>query len=97
MSGLVLRRGEILAVAGVAGNGQRELVEMLVGLRRPESGRVEILGRDWQRFFREPIRGEGGLAYIPEESPGPGCLSRPWTSPTIFCSPTAFSLRAGLF
>ena len=68
--GLVLRRGEILAVAGVAGNGQRELVEMLVGLRRPESGRVEILGRDWQRFFREPIRGEGGLAYIPEDRRG---------------------------
>lgn len=67
---LALRRGEILAVAGVAGNGQRELVEMLTGLRRPEAGMVEILGRDWARFFRAPIRREGGLGYIPEDRRG---------------------------
>ena len=37
--------GEILAVAGVDGNGQWELFEVLVGLRRPQSGSVQVDGR----------------------------------------------------
>lgn len=40
-----LRGGEILGIAGVAGNGQRELVEVITGLRRAVKGRVSILGR----------------------------------------------------
>ena len=45
-----LRRGEVLAVVGVAGNGQRELVEMVTGGVRPDSGpdSVRILGKSWQ-------------------------------------------------
>jgi simple sugar transport system ATP-binding protein len=43
---LELHRGEIVGVAGVEGNGQRELVEAIVGLRRPASGRVLLGGRD---------------------------------------------------
>ena len=39
-----IRAGEILGIAGVAGNGQDELVEALIGLRRPTAGRV-VLGR----------------------------------------------------
>ena len=42
---LQVRAGEILGVAGVEGNGQRELVEAIVGLR-PAKGRVTIAGRD---------------------------------------------------
>jgi general nucleoside transport system ATP-binding protein len=38
--------GEIVGIAGVAGNGQNELVEALVGLRNPDGGRVEVCGRD---------------------------------------------------
>lgn len=67
-----LRRGEVLAVAGVAGNGQRELVEMLTGLRRPRGGVVNILGQEWAAFFRTPMRQTGGLAYIPEDRKGLG-------------------------
>jgi simple sugar transport system ATP-binding protein len=46
---LQIRSGEILGVAGVAGNGQRELVETLAGLRRVKKGRVEFHGRDITR------------------------------------------------
>ena len=66
-----LRRGEVLAVLGVAGNGQRELVEMVTGAARPESGRdsLRILGRSWQEFAR--LRpGRKGLVYIPEDRKG---------------------------
>src|SRR5215213_7712842 len=41
-----VRAGEILGVAGVAGNGQEELVEALTGLRKPTSGTVALAGRD---------------------------------------------------
>jgi len=43
---LDVRAGEILALAGVQGNGQTELVEAITGLRRVESGTVTLKGRD---------------------------------------------------
>jgi len=43
---LEVRAGEILGIAGVAGNGQDELVEALTGLRRPQGGRVRLAGAD---------------------------------------------------
>jgi len=41
---LDVRRGEILGVAGVSGNGQTELVEVLTGMRRPDAGTVTVAG-----------------------------------------------------
>ena len=41
-----MRAGEILGIAGVAGNGQDELVEAIVGLRRPAEGTIRLAGRD---------------------------------------------------
>jgi simple sugar transport system ATP-binding protein len=46
---LEIRSGEIVGVAGVEGNGQTELVEALVGLRQPRSGRILLNGRDVTR------------------------------------------------
>ena len=43
---LKVRAGEILGIAGVDGNGQHELVECIVGVRRPDAGRVLICGQD---------------------------------------------------
>ena len=63
---LELYEGEILGVAGVVGNGQRELVEAILGLRRPVKGRITLLGVE---VTGKPV-GEVvslGLAYIPEE------------------------------
>ncbi|NIT95004.1 MAG: heme ABC transporter ATP-binding protein, partial [Actinobacteria bacterium] len=41
-----VRSGEIFGVAGVEGNGQRELVEAITGIRPKAAGSVEVLGRD---------------------------------------------------
>ncbi|MEM1620227.1 MAG: ABC transporter ATP-binding protein, partial [Fervidicoccaceae archaeon] len=66
-----VRRGEIFGVAGVAGNGQLELVEALVGLRRIERGSVILAGEDVSRASVKK-RIELGLAYIPESRFGRG-------------------------
>ncbi len=63
---LSVRAGEIVGIAGVAGNGQNELAESLVGLRRPDGGRVEICGVDVSTAAVEAHRA-AGLAYIPED------------------------------
>lgn len=66
---LELRQGEIFALVGVAGNGQKPLVETICGLRRPQGGSVRLLGQEWEAFF-----GPGGnsrlLSYIPEDRQG---------------------------
>jgi simple sugar transport system ATP-binding protein len=61
-----VRAGEVLGVAGVQGNGQKELVEALTGLRRIESGTVSLLGRDVTRASPRGIR-EAGSAHVPED------------------------------
>jgi simple sugar transport system ATP-binding protein len=63
---LTVRGSEIVGIAGVAGNGQSELVEALVGLRDPDGGRVEICGRD-VTDADVARRRAAGLAYIPED------------------------------
>jgi simple sugar transport system ATP-binding protein len=63
---LTLRRGEILGICGVEGNGQTELVEVLAGLRRPERGRVVLNDRDVTAAGPRQRR-RGGLSYIPED------------------------------
>jgi simple sugar transport system ATP-binding protein len=63
---LELRAGEILGLAGVSGNGQRELAEALTGLRRVESGQVAFLDQDMTN--RKPAAMiAAGLGYIPED------------------------------
>ena len=61
-----MRAGELVGVAGVQGNGQTELVEALVGLRRPESGRVLLGGQDITHHTPRQ-RHEDGIAHIPED------------------------------
>ncbi|MDI9370021.1 MAG: ABC transporter ATP-binding protein [Synergistaceae bacterium] len=61
-----VRRGEILAIAGVDGNGQTELVEVLTGLRRVESGSISLLGVEIEGFT-PGRRIAMGLAAIPED------------------------------
>ncbi|MEM2177762.1 MAG: ABC transporter ATP-binding protein [Candidatus Methanomethylicaceae archaeon] len=61
-----LYAGEILGIAGVAGNGQKELVEALTGLRKAESGSIffknnELINKSPKFIIRN------GIAYIPED------------------------------
>ncbi|HEX9093886.1 MAG TPA: ABC transporter ATP-binding protein [Coriobacteriia bacterium] len=61
-----VRRGEIVAVAGVSGNGQTELIEAIVGLRRPKTGSIDLLGHD---ITHAPPRQTiaAGLSHVPED------------------------------
>src|SRR3990170_3308260 len=58
--------GEIVGVAGVQGNGQTELVEVLTGLRPPLSGKIKLLGKDITGAHPCKIT-ELGVAHIPED------------------------------
>jgi len=69
-----VRVGEILGVAGVQGNGQRELVEGLTGLRHVESGSVTILGQDATHASSRKIT-EMGVAHVPEDREKHGLVS----------------------
>jgi len=63
---LEVRSGEILGIAGVDGNGQTELVEVITGLRRATGGRVILKGNDLtNRSPKEII--EAGISNIPED------------------------------
>jgi simple sugar transport system ATP-binding protein len=63
---LTVHAGEIVGIAGVAGNGQTELVEALIGSRPPDMGKVRVNGRDVTAAGVADHR-EAGLAYIPED------------------------------
>ncbi|MFD0674301.1 ABC transporter ATP-binding protein [Cohnella sp. GCM10027633] len=62
----VLRRGEILGIAGVEGNGQSELIEALTGLRPVVSGSIKVAGVELSGAKARAIS-EAGLSLIPED------------------------------
>jgi len=70
---LEIRAGEIVGLAGVSGNGQRELAECLAGMRRVGAGRVLLAGREITNASPNQ-RAAGGLAYIPEERMRDGAI-----------------------
>ena len=63
---LVVHAGEILGVAGVGGNGQSELAECLLGLRRVTTGTIRIGGIDVTKDGPKTTRARG-VAYVPED------------------------------
>ena len=63
---LQVRRGEILGIAGVEGNGQSELIEAITGMRAASGGSVHILGKDIRGMTPGQVR-ELGLAHVPED------------------------------
>ena len=71
---LEVARGEILAVAGVQGNGQTELAETILGLRIPERGTITLAGADITRA--KPRKSlDAGLGFIPEDRSTDGIIS----------------------
>jgi ABC-type uncharacterized transport system ATPase subunit len=62
---LEIRPGEVLGVAGVAGSGQRELCEVILGLRHPTGGSVRLAGRPLAARPREAIA--AGVVGVPED------------------------------
>lgn len=90
---LELNAGEILGLAGVEGNGQSELIELIMGLVKPANGKVEILGLDASKSLTKEIR-NAGVAYIPQDRQRDGLLmSAPlWENRVLghqFASPMA--------
>lgn len=60
------RAGEIVGIAGVEGNGQGELIELLTGLRRAEEGNVLMYGNDIRGMDVKQLR-DLGMSYIPSD------------------------------
>jgi ABC-type uncharacterized transport system ATPase subunit len=63
---LEIRAGEIVALAGVQGNGQTELVEAIVGLRGVDSGEIVIDGQDVTKASPREVS-DMGVAHVPED------------------------------
>ncbi|MGB7873127.1 MAG: ABC transporter ATP-binding protein [Anaerolineales bacterium] len=63
---LDVHSGEILGIAGVSGNGQRELAEAITGLRRVTAGKIALEGEDVTNLLPAELT-ERMLSYIPEE------------------------------
>ena len=70
---LVIHAGEVVGIAGVEGNGQAELVEVVMGMRRPTAGRVLLGEADITEAGVREIR-EAGVGYIPEDRHRHGLL-----------------------
>ncbi len=68
-----VNEGEILGIAGVTGNGQNELLEVISGQRRAEDGKVIIKDIDVTNYSPKKVR-DLGVGYIPEDRIGKGLL-----------------------
>jgi general nucleoside transport system ATP-binding protein len=71
---LEVRAGEIVALAGVQGNGQEELVETLLGLRIPDSGSISLLGESIVGKTVDDIL-DSGVGYVPEDRQHDGLVA----------------------
>ena len=63
---LTVKEGEIVGLAGVSGNGQRELAEAINGIRKTESGKIIFYGEEIQNLTPNGVI-KKGMGYIPEE------------------------------
>ncbi len=68
-----LHQGEILGIAGVEGNGQSELIEVLAGTRHPTGGRLLLGDREVGALGAREIR-NSGIGHIPEDRRGAGLV-----------------------
>lgn len=70
---LEVHAGEIFGIAGIAGNGQRELAEAVIGLRPPVSGRIQVGDQDMTRCGPQQFI-DAGVSSIPEDRLGAGLV-----------------------
>ncbi len=69
---LVINAGEIVGIAGVSGNGQRELVEVLAGQRKPTAGKILVNGEVYRATRKEMFRHQ--IYSLPEEPLKNACV-----------------------
>jgi len=70
---LTIHAGEVVGIAGVEGNGQAELVEVIMGMREPSSGVITLEGVDISDWHVREIR-DAGVGFIPEDRHRHGML-----------------------
>lgn len=70
---LTLYKREILGLAGIEGNGQKELLEIITGLLKPEKGKIFYKGREVQHLDPRSLR-EIGIGFIPEDRQTTGLI-----------------------
>lgn len=70
-----IHEGEIFGIAGVDGNGQTELAEVIAGLKRPVRGKIRVQGVD-ATHFEGVKRQQLGIGYIPEDRHKTGLVRR---------------------
>ena len=70
-----VRAGEIYGIAGVSGNGQRELAEVLAGLRHTLSGSIQFYGEEIAGLSPKGMIGRG-ISYVPEDRLGMGLVPK---------------------
>ncbi|MER6235766.1 ABC transporter ATP-binding protein [Streptomyces clavifer] len=88
--------GEIVGIAGVEGNGQSELMALLGGALAPDTGRVELAGRDITRAApRERTR--AGLGVVPEDRHREGCVPQLPVAENLFLGRLDRFRRYGVF
>jgi simple sugar transport system ATP-binding protein len=68
-----IRPGEVVGIAGVSGNGQRELGELILGLRQPRTGTKRLWGEDASRWSTTTVR-QKGVASIPDDPLALACV-----------------------
>ena len=68
-----VRSSEIVGIAGVSGNGQRELAESIAGLRKVEKGKLFLGNQEITNLSPRDIR-KSGLSYVPEERMRDGAI-----------------------
>jgi ABC-type uncharacterized transport system ATPase subunit len=94
---LEVRSGEIVGIAGVSGNGQRELAECLAGMRPATAGKVSLNGRELgSATLNERV--EAGMAYVPEERMRDGAIGEFSVKENVFLHDHASKgFRRGIF
>ncbi|MGF6229799.1 ABC-type uncharacterized transport system ATPase subunit [Inquilinus ginsengisoli] len=77
-----VRAGEIVGIAGIAGNGQTELIEIVAGLRAADAGSIRVDGRD---VTAAGVAGRrvAGIAYVPEDRAHTGTALRASAADTL--------------
>ena len=68
-----LHKNEILGIAGIAGNGQRELFEVMSGVRKLDSGEMLFIGKNIANFSPTQIK-KAGIAHIPDDRISEGLI-----------------------
>ena len=95
---LTVRAGEIVGIAGVAGNGQHALFETIVGVRPPVRGKIMLNGRDITGLTPKEVMA-CGIGFIPEDRFGEGLIEQFTVAENLVLGhhdQPAFSSRSGL-